>query len=117
MDIVRETADVCDWVLQQYISNPMTIQGGRKFHLRAYVVAVGSLDLFVFDDLLAHVAARPYDLTNDSELGMLGHITNLAFGKKDPEGYDVTKHMRPWFEDCVTNGEVSMENATLVFDR
>ncbi|DBB15952.1 hypothetical protein WJX82_005797 [Trebouxia sp. C0006] len=69
--------DLREWVLQRYIERPLLIQQ-RKFHLRVYVLCVGSLKAYVFDQVLALFAGQPYD----SELGDLGnldaHLTNTC---------------------------------------
>ncbi|CEM16485.1 unnamed protein product [Vitrella brassicaformis CCMP3155] len=116
-DIVQANPEIQEWVLQRYLDHPLLIQHGRKFHLRAYVVAVGSLHVWVLDELLAHVAARPYPMHDLTQLGLLGHITNLAYGERDPLGYDVTRHMRPFFDDCMRHKEIRPEAAQAVFDR
>ncbi|DBA82238.1 hypothetical protein WJX79_003267 [Trebouxia sp. C0005] len=69
--------DLREWVLQRYIERPLLIQQ-RKFHLRVYVLCVGSLKAYVYDQVLALFAGQPYD----SELGDLGnldaHLTNTC---------------------------------------
>ncbi len=34
--------DMSEWVAQRYIPNPLLMGGGRKFHIRCYVLAVGT---------------------------------------------------------------------------
>lgn len=69
--------DLREWVLQRYIERPLLIRQ-RKFHLRAYVLCVGSLKAYVYSQVLALFAGQPYD----SELQNLGnldaHLTNTC---------------------------------------
>ncbi|DBA82917.1 TPA: hypothetical protein ACH3X1_006707 [Trebouxia sp. C0004] len=69
--------DLREWVLQRYIERPLLIQQ-CKFHLRVYVLCVGSLKAYVYDQVLALFAGQPYD----SELRDLGnldaHLTNTC---------------------------------------
>ncbi|MES1911391.1 MAG: hypothetical protein MHM6MM_003826 [Cercozoa sp. M6MM] len=61
------------WVLQQYIADPMLIDG-RKFHIRIYAVVVGNARIFLCEDALALVSAEKYsesDLENKA-----AHVTN-----------------------------------------
>ncbi len=44
----------------RYIERPLLV-GGRKFHIRAYVLCVGSLSVYVFSEALALFAGQPYD--------------------------------------------------------
>lgn len=49
--------DIREWVLQKYISNPLLIYG-HKFHIRTYVLCVGALKVFVFEQMLLLFAAH-----------------------------------------------------------
>ncbi len=44
----------------RYISSPLLIDG-RKFHIRAYVLCVGSLSVYVYSEALALFAGKEYD--------------------------------------------------------
>ncbi|KAK0628880.1 survival protein sure-like phosphatase/nucleotidase [Bombardia bombarda] len=50
------------FVAQPYIDAPLLLPalGNRKFHIRTYVVAIGSLRVYVYRDMLALFAAKPY---------------------------------------------------------
>ena len=49
------------FVAQPYIHPPLLLPGdNRKFHIRTYVACVGSLDVYVYRDMLALFAGRPY---------------------------------------------------------
>ena len=52
MQCVNANEDLREWVLQRYIERPLLV-GGRKFHLRAYALCVGSLSAYVFSEGLA----------------------------------------------------------------
>lgn len=67
--------DVREWVLQRYIRNPLLV-GGCKFHLRAYVVAVGALSAYLLTDVLALYSLSPYDPHDLSATG--AHLTNTC---------------------------------------
>lgn len=76
---VRDTLltwqDVREWVLQAYVARPLLFQG-RKFHLRAYVLAVGDLTVYMWRRVLLLSSAVPYDAR---DLGnQLAHITNTV---------------------------------------
>jgi tubulin---tyrosine ligase len=63
-------------VLQRYIDSPLLLNGGRKFHIRAYVLAVSSLRVYLSRECLALCSGRPYDKVNTNDL--LAHITNTV---------------------------------------
>lgn len=44
----------------RYIERPLLVDG-RKFHIRAYVLCVGSLSVFVYSEALALFAGQAYD--------------------------------------------------------
>ncbi|CAM9735693.1 unnamed protein product, partial [Chrysoparadoxa australica] len=71
---VHSCTDIREWVLQEYIQRPKLI-GGRKFHFRAYVLAVGCLSVYFFQRVLILRALRQYD---EDCRDPLAHITNTA---------------------------------------
>jgi len=80
-----ETLDLREWVIQEYIDNPLQLEAykKRKFHLRVYVLAVGDLKVYVYEDILALFCMDSYTTgctglaTNSKE--MKSHITNTCF--------------------------------------
>ena len=56
------TACACDTppCAQRYIERPLLVRG-RKFHIRAYVLCVGSLAVHVYSEALALFAGKRYD--------------------------------------------------------
>lgn len=58
LDAIEEADHIREWVLQRYISNPLLIMGGHKFHLRVYVLCVGALKVYTFDTILMLLAAH-----------------------------------------------------------
>ncbi|KAL2755928.1 hypothetical protein ACRALDRAFT_1011429, partial [Sodiomyces alcalophilus JCM 7366] len=74
------TSHLRHFVVQPYIHPPMPLAGdGRKFHLRVYVLAVGSLKVYVYDDVLVLFAAKPYSPPWESGNEDLDvHLTNTC---------------------------------------
>jgi tubulin--tyrosine ligase len=75
-----------EWVIQEYIDEPLLLKSydNRKFHLRVYIIVVGKLKVYVYNDILALFSLRPYDeiiQLNDSlpDLDLKTHITNTCF--------------------------------------
>ena len=61
--------------MQRYVDRPLLV-GGRKFHLRAYVLAVGALSAYLYSDVLTLFSLKPYaphDLADTA-----AHITNTC---------------------------------------
>ena len=75
MDCVESAPEVREWVLQKYVHNPLLLDG-RKFHLRVYVLCVGSLKVHVFDRILLLLAAHRYSTSDLDDI--YKHLTNTA---------------------------------------
>ncbi len=43
----------------RYVERPLLVSG-RKFHIRTYVLCLGSLSVYVFNEALALFAGEPY---------------------------------------------------------
>ncbi|KAF0701101.1 Aste57867_8398 [Aphanomyces stellatus] len=70
-------------VLQKYVS-PM-LYGDKKFHLRVLVLAVGHLDVYVFEDCRMLVASAPF---STDCLDSLVHITNQSTNRAGNPRYE-----------------------------
>ena len=76
------------FVVQEYISLPLLVAPGephavpRKFHLRAYVICVGGLKVFLHDDMLALFASTAYVPPQGNRIDMLGHLSNTCVGER-----------------------------------
>jgi tubulin--tyrosine ligase len=68
-------------VLQQYIAPPLLLHK-RKFHIRAYVVAVSAIEVYLNTDCLALCSGTKYRNSDTSNL--FAHITNTAYQDLDP---------------------------------
>jgi tubulin---tyrosine ligase len=75
-------------VLQRYMTSPLLLHK-RKFHIRAYALAVSSLRVYLARGSLALCSGTPY---RKNDFNTLSHITNTAFQGIDP-------HFRE--DDCV----------------
>lgn len=62
LDALEATEDMREWVLQEYIAQPLLINRGYKFHFRVYVLCIGALKVFVFDEILMLLAAHKYEI-------------------------------------------------------
>jgi hypothetical protein len=79
------TSQLRHFIVQPYIDPPLLLPeyGNRKFHIRAYVLAVGALKVYVYREMLALFAARAYaspSSTGGADALDLGqHLTNTCF--------------------------------------
>lgn len=71
---------VREWVIQKYVSNPLLLSGGRKFHIRAHVVAVGNCTVYLMDRMLALFSLHAYEPTVKGD-SVHKHITNVCYQK------------------------------------
>ena len=75
------------FVVQPYISRPLLLPSNpRKFHIRTYVLAVGSLRVYVYRPMLALFAATPYVQPGLNSTAMKIHLTNTCFQQGEHEG-------------------------------
>lgn len=77
------TSQLRHFIAQPYIHPPLLLPSasGRKFHIRTYVLAVGSLKVYVFKEMLALFAEKPYKAPweEDDEVRDLSrHLTNTC---------------------------------------
>ena len=80
--------DVCAWVLQRYEPSPLLLnprsgssEGGgarHKFHVRLYVLAVGALDVHIFNEALMLFAPAPFVGAQFDDAA--AHLTNSCVG-------------------------------------
>lgn len=75
------------FIAQPYIDPPLLLPSatGRKFHLRTYVLAVGSLKVYVFREMLALFAEKPYQSPRDDPddlPDLMRHLTNTCLQEK-----------------------------------
>ena len=90
----EDLTQVREWVIQRYISNPLLVNN-RKFHVRAYVLAVSNIQVYLYRDMLALFALRPYDLNNLSD--PLAHISNTCI-QTDEADFDEDQSVRLFWE-------------------
>ncbi|KAK4044223.1 hypothetical protein C8A01DRAFT_42900 [Parachaetomium inaequale] len=79
------TSHLRHFVAQPYIHPPLLLPqlDNRKFHIRVYVLCVGSLAVYVYRDMLALFAAKPYrapgsDTDDNNSLDLDAHLTNTC---------------------------------------
>lgn len=103
-------AHIREWVMQRYLANPLCLFGGRKFHIRTYVLAVGNIRVFVFREMLALFAGEPYDV---EDLSARCHITNTCVQVEDSSFAESDLVKRFW----ALEGEMSREQLDSVFEQ
>lgn len=120
------TSQLRHFIAQPYIHPPLLLKskGNKKFHIRVYVVAVGALKVFVFREILALFAAKPYlaplQDTDGGTINLARHLTNTCFQNECTKkssvyrfwelddgampGGDWKDHI--WEQICAVTGEV-----------
>ncbi|KAI8984643.1 tubulin-tyrosine ligase family-domain-containing protein [Mycotypha africana] len=90
----EDLTQVREWVIQRYIANPLLVDG-RKFHIRAYVLAKSNIQVYLYRDMLALFAMKKYSTEdlNDS----LIHLTNTCI-QTDEEGFDEQASVKLFWE-------------------
>ncbi|KAJ5918929.1 hypothetical protein N7454_010073 [Penicillium verhagenii] len=121
------TSQLRHFIAQPYIDPPLLLpsSSNRKFHIRTYVLATGSLKVYVFKEMLALFAAKSYFPPHEEEdevKDLARHLTNTCFqeGGSSNEGsvrrfWDLDHHVpglsADWKEQifsqiCAITGEV-----------
>ncbi|RDW88902.1 hypothetical protein BP6252_00934 [Coleophoma cylindrospora] len=85
------TSHLRHFIAQPYIHPPFLIPGDpRKFHIRTYVLAVGSLKVYVYKPMLALFASKPYvppwETTASSSGDLSSHLTNTCLQNGQHDG-------------------------------
>lgn len=77
------TSHLRHFIAQPYIENPLLLTSyeNRKFHIRAYVLSAGALKVYVYREMLALFAAKPYcpPTGREDTMDLSGHLTNTCF--------------------------------------
>ncbi|KAI8336081.1 tubulin-tyrosine ligase family-domain-containing protein [Chlamydoabsidia padenii] len=71
----EDVTQVREWVIQRYIDRPLLVNR-RKFHVRAYVLAVNNIQVYLYRDMLALFAMKDYTLDHLDDT--LIHLTNTC---------------------------------------
>lgn len=97
------TSQLRHFIAQPYIDPPLLLSSlnNRKFHIRTYVLATGALKVYVFKEMLALFASKPYvsptSSSEDSDINdpvadLTRHLTNTCFQDKSvPESETVRR--------------------------
>lgn len=79
------TSQLRHFIAQPYISHPLLLptHQNRKFHIRTYVLAIGALRVYVYNQMLALFAPLPYSTPGSSPSSasgpnLLAHLTNTC---------------------------------------
>ena len=85
----EDLRNIREWIVQAYVDRPLLLpaMGHRKFHVRAYVLAVGNIQVYLYEEMLALFAMNSY-LNADGELDMddpLAQLTNTCLQADHPD--------------------------------
>jgi tubulin---tyrosine ligase len=98
------------FVVQEYIS-PLLVNG-KKFHIRAYVVAFGAMKVYVWSEMLALFASKPYSSAREMDR----HLTNTCLQEGSDNVFEFWSLPLPELDGvfkqiCEITGEVFMAAA------
>jgi tubulin--tyrosine ligase len=85
------TSHLRHFIAQPYIHPPLLLPGSpRKFHIRTYVLSVGSLKVYVYKPMLALFASSPYtppwSASSSSTSELSSHLTNTCLQSGQHDG-------------------------------
>ncbi|CAG8526534.1 14889_t:CDS:2 [Racocetra fulgida] len=112
-DVDESIFHLREWVIQRYISNPLLIND-RKFHIRAYVLAVSKIKVYLYKDMLALFALHPYrsDDINDT----LAHLTNTCLQIHD-ESFKESDQVKLFWELMYHNSVIDEQDLISIFEQ
>ncbi|KAI9012519.1 tubulin-tyrosine ligase family-domain-containing protein [Phycomyces nitens] len=90
----EDLMQVREWVIQRYIDRPLLVNK-RKFHVRAYVLAVSNIQVYLYHDMLALFAHKEYSTTDLSD--SLVHLTNTCIQTGEAD-FDEQSSVRLYWE-------------------
>lgn len=90
----EDVSQIREWVIQRYIDRPLLVNQ-RKFHVRAYVLAVGNIQVYLYRDMLALFAMKDYTVDNLSD--NLIHLTNTCI-QQDHEQFDEASSVKLFWD-------------------
>lgn len=75
------TSDMRFFVVQEYLTRPLLLKSlqDRKFHIRAYVLCIGSLKVFLHKNLLVLSSTQPYEPPSFEQDQLPKHLTNTCY--------------------------------------
>lgn len=88
------TSQLRHFIAQRYINPPLLFpeHGNRKWHIRSYVLVVGALKVYVYEDMLALFAPLPYvPPGQDSGIDPRIHLTNTCLHDGIPSADSVVR--------------------------
>ena len=87
-DIDEKVKDVDQAIVQEYIANPLLING-HKFDMRLYVLitSVDPLMIYIYKDGLARFATEPYSTDSMTIRNNCIHLTNSKVNKDNTDSY------------------------------
>lgn len=85
-------------MLQRYIATPLLL-GKRKFHIRAYALAVSALRVYLYRDCLALCSGSRYRQDDTTNLG--AHITNTAYQISTDPGFREQRSVLGWSNEDI----------------
>lgn len=77
----EEAEDIREWVIQKYVYPPYLIDN-RKFHLRAYILTIGNLDVYLYDEVLALFSLENFPTDQSDTSNYAAHLTNTCYQKR-----------------------------------
>lgn len=73
------TSQLRHFIVQEYVSKPLILgsHGGKKFHIRTYVLSSGDIQVYVYRHMLALFAPKSYANTDEVH-DLSRHLTNTC---------------------------------------